>query len=113
MANAQRGNDDDDATAIRHLHDLAALERLATDAREFHELVLQAAAADSRRGGGTAPETPADRFAAMLRHLETDAVWAVEYDSYVNQVSFAQPGEMIAFEQALDAAKRLINSLFE
>lgn len=109
----QRGTDDDDPTVIRHLHDLAALEQLATASAAFRNLVLQAAAADSNRGGGTAPASPADRFAAMLHQLETDAAWAAEYNDYVHQVSFAQPEEIIAFGQALEAAKRLINALFE
>lgn len=109
----QRGTDGDDATVIRHLHDLAALEQLATVSAEFRDLVLQAAVADSNRGGGTAPASPADRFAAMLHQLETDAAWAAEYDAYVHQVSFAQPDEIIAFGQALEAVKRLINALFE
>lgn len=104
----QRGSKDDDATVIRHLHDLAALEQLATESTQFTTLVLQAVAADSSRGGGNAPAAHADRFTAMLNLLETDVAWIDEYDAYVHQVSFARSDEIIAFDQALAALKRLV-----
>jgi hypothetical protein len=49
-----RARPGDDPTIIRHLHDLAALERHVASAPGFARLVLTAAAADEGRGG--APE---------------------------------------------------------
>jgi len=46
-----RRRPDDDPTMIRHLHDLAALERRVASAQGFAGLVLTAAAADEGRGG--------------------------------------------------------------
>ena len=40
--------------------------------------------------------------------LETDVAWIDEYDAYVHQVSFARSDEIIAFDQALAALKRLV-----
>jgi hypothetical protein len=93
---------DDDATIIRHLHDIAALEQYAGSAPRFPELVL--AAADVGRGGDvrTAAD-PAAMFAEMLQRLETDPLWAREYEDFVRQVSFAAPGEAIHFADALTA----------
>lgn len=54
----QRGSAKDDPTIIRHLHDLAALEKAVAAAPEFRDLVLAAVAADVRRGGEV---EPADR----------------------------------------------------
>jgi hypothetical protein len=49
-----RSRPKDDPTIIRHLHDLAALERRVGSASRFAELVLAAAADDVGRGGTTA-----------------------------------------------------------
>jgi hypothetical protein len=106
----QRGSEGDDATVVRHLHDLAALEKMVATAPAFKTLTLQAAADDAGRGGGTAPANLADRFAAMLNILETDKLWTQEYDSYVHQVSFARQDEIIAFGPALDAVARLVGA---
>jgi hypothetical protein len=62
----ERGAPDDDPTIIRHLHDLAALEVRAMAAPAFATLVLEAAKADTSRGGNHAPKDPAERFAFML-----------------------------------------------
>ena len=103
-----RARPDDDPTIIRHLHDLAALERHVASMPRFPELVLAAAAADvGRAGGAEISAEPAAMFAEMLRRLESDPLWAREYEDFVRQVSFAGPGEAIHFADALAACKRL------
>ena len=47
-------------------------------------------------------------MAEMLERLETDPLWAAEYRDYVRQVSFAEPGELIGFDRALAAVKKLV-----
>ena len=47
-------------------------------------------------------------FADMLQRLETDPLWAREYEDFVRAVSFAGPGEAIDFAHALAACIRLI-----
>jgi Nucleotidyl transferase AbiEii toxin, Type IV TA system len=96
----------DDPTIIRHLHYLAALELGAVGAPHFRELVLAAAAADEGRGGGTAGD-PAAMFGEMLNRLETDPLWAREYEDFVREVSFAGLEEGIDFGAALAACARL------
>ncbi|WP_299692369.1 nucleotidyl transferase AbiEii/AbiGii toxin family protein [Hydrocarboniphaga sp.] len=103
----QRGSNKDDPTIVRHLHDLAALENRVAASPLFKMLLQQVAAADTSRGGRLAPEVPAERFAAMLDHLQSDPLWAKEYEQYVQLVSFAGPGERITFGKALGAASRL------
>ena len=102
-----RSRSDDDPTIVRHLHDLAALEQHAASAPRFPELVLAAAAADVERGVGSAGDAAAD-FAEMLQRLETDPLWAREYEDFVRQVSFGGPGEGIHFADALAACARLV-----
>ena len=107
----RRGEPKDDPTIIRHLHDLAALEPALESAAKFRELVLAAVAADVSRGGERDPPTdPAVIFAGMLQLLETDPLWAREYEDFVRQVSFARPSEIAGFADALAACKRLITN---
>jgi hypothetical protein len=47
-------------------------------------------------------------FAEMLRRLETDPLWAREYEDFVRQVSFAGAGEEIHFADAVAACARLV-----
>ena len=109
-----RARPDDDPTIVRHLHDLAALERQVASAPRFPELVHAAAAADVGRGGErTPPADPAAMFADMLRRLETDALWAREYEDFVRAVSFARPGEAIDFVDAFAACIRLVAVAYE
>lgn len=103
----ERGSPKDDPTIVRHLHDLGALESRVALAPIFTTLLLKAAAHDSGRGGGRAPVDARDRFSLMLDRLGTDPLWANEYDRFVQNVSFATPDEIIPFDKALEAAKRL------
>ena len=51
---------------------------------------------------------PPTMFAEMLQRLETDPLWAREYEDFVQQVSFAGAGEVILFADALAACGRLV-----
>lgn len=105
----QRGSDGDDPTIIRHLHDLATLKDTVTASGDFPRLVCKAMSDDTGRGGeATASADPATLFAGMFELLGTDPLWAVEYRDYVRQVSFAAPGELIGFDQALAAVRDLV-----
>lgn len=103
----ERGAEDDDPTVIRHLHDLAALERIVAKADAFVGLVQGAMADDANRGGGEAPQQPKDRFARMFELLTADVLWAKEYDQFVHDKSFARADEVIPFAAALEAVRRL------
>jgi hypothetical protein len=105
----RRGSPKDDPTIIRHLHDLAALESAVMAAPEFPALVLAAVVADTGRGGEIQPPTdPAVVFKLMLQRLESDPLWAREYDDFVRQVSFAGAEETIGFIEALGSCRRLV-----
>ncbi len=58
-----------------------------------------------RGGEATASSDPATLFVGMFKRLSTDPVWATDY---VHQVSFAAPGELIGFDQALAAVKDMV-----
>ena len=106
VCSRERGSHKDDPTIIRHLHDLAALESRIASAPRFAELLRSAAEADTGRGG-RAPADSEERLRRMLELLDTDPLWAVEYDRFVQNVSFAAADELIPFNDALEAARRL------
>ncbi len=108
----KRGAENDDPAIIRHLYDLAALESRIESAPEFVALVRKIAEKDAGRGGGGAPRDPVERFTTMLDHLHHDRGWAKEYETFVLQVSFAGPDEIITFVDALAATQRLVESVF-
>ena len=103
----ERGSPKDDPTVIRHLHDLAAIESHLDAAPEFTQLLREAAAADTDRGGGRAPGNVRERFRTMRERLGTDPLWAGEYDRFVQNAFFAAADEIIPFTDALEAARRL------
>lgn len=105
-----RASAKDDATIVRHLHDLAALERHVISEPRFAELVLAAAAGDIGRGGAT-PAAPAAMFADMLQRLRGDPLWLREYEDFVHAVSFAAAGEEIDFRDELAACVRLVDAV--
>ena len=108
----RRGEPKDDPTIIRHLHDLAALELALGSAAKFRELVLASVAADVGRGGEKDPPTDAALiFADMLQRLQSDQLWAREYEDFVRQVSFAAAYETIGFTEALASCRRLVGSV--
>ena len=75
-------------------------------APNFRELVL---AADIGRGGAKDPPTDATIiFTGMLQRLESDPLWAREYEDFVAAVSFAASGEVLDYETALNGMRRLI-----
>ena len=108
----KRGAENDDPAVIRHLYDLAALESHVGKTAEFAAMVRQIGEKDAGRGGGAAPVDAAKRFALMLGLLQHDKDWAKEYETFVLQVSFAGPGEMISFEDAFAATQRLVALVF-
>lgn len=105
----KRDSEKDDPTIIRHLHDLAALAPVVADEAAFKTLFLQVAAADANRGGGDAPSDVRARLALMLEKLETDKLWAKDYEDYVLLVSFAKPDARISFALAFSAVTRLVH----
>jgi len=105
-----RTDPEDDPAIIRHLHDLAALEARVSPSPEFKGLIERIASADTGRGGGIAPADLSTRFATMMERLTSDGLWREEYETYVDQVSFAPESERIDFEAAIDSCRRILRT---
>nr|AJW29324.1 hypothetical protein plasmid201_136 [Sphingomonas sp. NS2] len=107
-----RAHADDDPTIVRHLHDLAALEPLATGDRQFPALLKSVLEDDSDRGGGgVADLTPKQRLAAMREKLAADPEYAQEYARFVGGMAFAGDADVPGFDAAVAAVVRLCELL--
>jgi predicted nucleotidyltransferase component of viral defense system len=103
-----RSRPTDDPTMIRHLHDLAALEEMVNDYSDFSTLLHAKALKDTSRASIVLPP-PNERFSDMVRILSTDPLYQIEYDHFVEQVSFATDDKRISFANALAAVTRLVH----
>lgn len=107
-----REHEEDDPTIVRHLHDLAALEPLATAHPDFPALLKTVLDDDRNRGGGGVAElAPRERLAAMREKLAADPVYAEEYARFVGGMAFAGYAEVPAFDVAVAAVGRLCELL--
>lgn len=114
MLRRDRAHEDDDPTIVRHLHDLAALESLATVHPDFPALLKSVLEDDSHRGGGGVAElAPKARLPAMLDKRKTDPVYVEEYARFVDGMTFAGDTDVPDFDGAVAAVARLCALLAE
>lgn len=112
MLARDRSSDKDDATIVRHLHDLAALEAAAVASNAFPDLLHAILLDDSARGGGgVAQLAPRERLRAMRAKLAADPLYAEEYSRFVGGMAFAGATDVPGFEAAAAAVKRLCDRL--
>lgn len=103
-----RSEENDDPTLIRHLHDLAALESLASASGNFGEAARKALRQDKHRGAfGDAPETPFQHVSKALNMLAEDSTYRTEYDDFVVALSYAQADQVLSYDDALKSICRL------
>ncbi|WP_254444668.1 nucleotidyl transferase AbiEii/AbiGii toxin family protein [Anabaena sp. UHCC 0187] len=109
----KRENENDDPTIIRHLHDLTALADFIADYKDFPNLVISLLEQDAQRAKGInlSEIPPKQRLQQMLQYLESDPIYANEYDLFVNGMSYASEDERPSFNQALDTARGIISSI--
>jgi hypothetical protein len=103
-----RASETDDATIVRHLHDLAALEHAATKSAEFPELLKTTLIDDTNRGrGAVADLAPRERLDAMLALLADDEAYVAEYGQFVGGMAFSAGTAIPSFDEAVAAVTRL------
>lgn len=114
VSSRRRGGEKDDPTLIRHLHDLAALENHATADARFAGLLQSALLADAERERpkpANIGAMPAARVSAALDMLSDDPEYANEYDRFVAAMSYGTESETPAFQDAIQAARRIVGLL--
>lgn len=100
----KRGGDNDDPTIVRHVHDLAILEKHIVVDREFADLVLSAMGRDSKRGERLG--SPSEKLHLALKVLQEEVEYQAEYKQFVENVSYAE--KTLDYNQALESVERLI-----
>ncbi len=111
-----RGDQYDDPAIVRHIHDLAALETIATHDARFPGMVLAAMQRDSTRPKNHATFTAlsnAEKFSLLFDTLTGDADYAKEFDLFVYDVSYAPEGTEPNFAAAMEALKRLAKRVLD
>lgn len=105
-----QGSTANDATIIRHLHDLAALEK-SISKNDFKKCIKKSFDTDKGRGGSTSNIDLIEFAKKTLNKLKTDNLYAKEYKDFVEALSYAENDEAIFFESALNAFGRITSLL--
>lgn len=105
-----RTQPNDDATLVRHLHDLAALTNTVKASNQFEELVLCSIEKDVNRSKTTSSEilSPIERLESMLQTLKSDPLYKEEFTRFVIDLSYAADEDRPTFENSLNALEGLI-----
>ena len=106
----EKGTTANDATIIRHLHDLASLEKLLTK-DDFKKCIEQSFANDKGRGGSNKDINLIEFAQKTLEKLKTDQLYEAEYKDFVKALSYAKDDEAIDFPTALNAFERIVGLL--
>lgn len=106
-----RGDQYDDPSLVRHIHDLAMLKDRALAYSGFAELVEKSMQGDDGRAkNDTSLEGMAmpKKLAKMLDVLAADAAYPEEYTRFVENVSYAKSGQTPDFKSAVQAVQMLV-----
>lgn len=101
-----------DPALVRHIHDLAVLEKLALQDGRFIQLVAKSMQMDSDtvvKNKSVNGLSGTEKFENMLAILEYSSEYRWEYEQFVKSVSYAPAGVEPDFDKALEALKRLVH----
>lgn len=109
-----RGDQYDDPSIVRHIHDLAMLKDRALSFVGFRDLVAVSMQEDDTRARNDASlegMPMADKLRRMLGILEADPAYPQEYDRFVKSVSYAKEGQAPDFASAIKALHILVDAV--
>ncbi|MGB7415222.1 MAG: nucleotidyl transferase AbiEii/AbiGii toxin family protein [Thermosynechococcaceae cyanobacterium] len=107
-----RSQPNDDATLVRHLHDLSALFNAGAVSEEFNDLALSCLEKDTARSK-TITETlsPVERMQQMLQTLKTDPLYKEEFAQFVVDMSYAPDNARPSFDEAMHKLERVVEQV--
>lgn len=97
----------DDPTIVRHLHDLAALAAQIANSADFVAAARTVLEDDAKRAKDAAMTGEA-LLRAMLPTISGDPLWRVEYEQFVERVSYATNDPALSFDRAMGACEKLV-----
>ncbi len=98
----------DDPLIVRHLHDLAALASHVGEVAAFAPLAREILADDAPRTKDPNAEGLA-LLRAMLPRIAADPLWRVEYERFVQGMSYGLHADRIGFDRALEVCASLVD----
>jgi len=105
-----RNNRKDDPAMIRHLHDLAALKNMInTDKEPFTQLAYDAITKDHNRVSDDLSTSA--KLKEALHSLDNDRLYAKEYTTYVDAMSYDTEDNKINYEDAKKSFKEIVEIL--
>ena len=108
-----RGEDNDDPSIIRHIHDLAILSDLALQHPAFKDLAIRTIERDDQRSIKIAGLSIQEKFAVVLNILDEEKEYIDEYDRFVKGMSYAPDNTLPSFQQAMEKLRKLINTVIK
>jgi len=108
-----RGNQYDDPSIVRHIHDLAILKDIATAHADFHNLVVSSMRRDDKRpkNNPSFADLPMqEKFGKMFSILADDMEYPKEYERFVQGTSYAPEGSVLDFKAAVETVKQLVEA---
>lgn len=109
-----RGDQYDDPSIVRHIHDLSMLKDRALAHSGFAGLVANSMQEDDSRAKNDASlegMAMSEKLAKMLVVLDTDAAYPDEYRRFVEDVSYAKSGKAPDFASAVHAVRELVKAV--
>lgn len=101
-----------DRSLVRHIHDLAALQKTVQESLVFPNLVIASLENDTGRNKELSLLSNRDKLNLLLDILSAnDKKYREEYYTFVKSVSYASEGEVPTYDAALDALKMLIDKV--
>jgi hypothetical protein len=113
IQNRNRDSENDDATLVRHLHDLGALANLIQKSNNFPKLVVDCLNNDKHRGEKETMITePLEAIDFLLQTFKKDDEYLQEYEQFVEGMSYSEDSRRLSFSDALEVLINL-KLLFE
>ncbi|MEO6916905.1 MAG: nucleotidyl transferase AbiEii/AbiGii toxin family protein [Chitinophagaceae bacterium] len=85
----ERGTENDDATIVRHLHDLAILADRAMAHPKFKALALATVGKDTKRSNKTSGLSLTEKFEQVKQVIAIDEEYDLEYQRFVQGMSYS------------------------
>ena len=107
-----RNSEGDDPTLVRHIHDLCALnEIISGDIEQFCSLFKASHGIDQSNAARQTGMQALEAVGNMIEELRLDSLYKIEYEQFVESMSYAADDEQIDFDQAIEKLSQLYETL--
>lgn len=96
-----------DPTLMRHLHDLCALQNEIIGNIDFVNLVNNSIQNDLGRQGSNESLSLQEKIALVTSKLETDSIYAENYENFVSTMFYGTKSERISFQEACQSYNKI------